>query len=106
MAKTKKTLGQNWSRYYNYYGMTPKLYRAMRDEGWMVQAIKDYSISHTHEVNQEMAARYKDNPPDVPSPGDKKWLKRHPELKRSGKAPRKQLWPKAVKKMGVKKPHR
>ena len=58
-----------------------------------------------------MAARYKDNPPNVPSPGDKKWLKRHPELKGGGKAPRKQLWPKAVKKMrlltgGVNKPHR
>ena len=59
MTKTKKTLGLNWSRYYNYYGMTPKLYTAMWDEGWTVQAIKDYSISHTHEVNQEMAARYK-----------------------------------------------
>ena len=77
----------------------------------MVQAIKDYSISHAHEVNQEMAARYKDNPPDVPSPGDKKWLKRHPELKGIGKAPRKQLWPKTAKKTGlstggIKKPHR
>ena len=77
----------------------------------MVQAIKDYSILHTHEVNQEMAARYKDNPPDVPAADDKKWLMKHPELKGSGKAPRKQLQPKPVKKMGsstggVKKPHR
>ena len=90
--------------------MTPKLYRAMQDEGWTVQAIKDYSIAHAHEVNQEMAARYKDNPPDVPSPDDKKWLKRHPELKGSGKAPRKQLQTKTAKMGlstgGVKKPHR
>ena len=76
----------------------------------MVQAIKDYSISHAHEVNEEMAARYRDNPPDVLSPDDKKWLKKHPELKVSGKAPRK-LQPKAVKKTGlstggVKKPHK
>ena len=111
MAKTKKTLGQNWSRYYNYYGMTHKLYKAMQDKGWTVQVIKDYSISHAHEVNEEMAAKYKDNPPDVSSPGDKKWLKNHPELKGSGKAPIKQLQPKAAKKTGVpmggvKKPHR
>ena len=83
----------------------------MQDEGWTVQAIKDYSISHAHEVNEEMAVKYRGNPPDVPSPGDKQLLKRHPELKGSGKAPRKQLWPKAVKKTGlstggVKKPHR
>ena len=111
MTKTKKTLGLNWSRYYSYYGMTPKLYTAMQDEGWMVQAIKDYSISHAHEVNQEMAARYKDNPPNVPVPDDKKWCKKHPELKGSGKAPRKPLHPKPRKKMRsstgvVKKPHR
>ena len=58
-----------------------------------------------------MAAKYRNNPPNVPSPGDKKWLKKHPELKGSGKAHRKQLWPKAAKKTGlsmggVKKPHR
>ena len=111
MTKTKKTLGLNWSRYYNYYGMTPKLYTAMRDEGWMVQAIKDYYISHAHEVIQDMATRYKDNPPDVPAPDDKKWLKKHPALKGSGKAPRKPLQPKQKKKKGsskggVQKPHR
>ena len=110
MTKTKKTLGLNWSRYYNYYGMTPKLYTAMRDEGWTVQAIKDYSIAHTHEIYQEMAARYKDNPPDVPAPDDK-WLKKHPVLKGSRKTPRKPLRPKPRKKMGpskggIKKPHR
>ena len=97
MTKTKKTLGLNWSRYYNYYGMTPKLYQAMQDEGWLVQAIKNYSTSHAHEVNEEMAARYRENPPDVPAPDDKKWLRKHPELKGSGKAPRKQLRPKPVK---------
>ena len=111
MARAKKTLGQNWSRYYNYYGMTHKLYKAMQDEGWTVQANKDYSISHTHEVNEEMAAKYRNNPPDVPSPGDKKWLRKHPELKGSRKAPRKQLQAKSAKKTGtsaggVKKPHR
>ena len=109
MMKTKKTL--NWSRYYNYYGMTPKLYTAMWNEGWTVQAIKDYSISHAHEVNQDMATRYKGNPPDVPVADDKKWLKRHLPLKGSGKAPRKPLLPKQTKRKGsskstAPKPHR
>ena len=45
-----------------------------------------------------MATRYKDNPPDVPVPNDKKWLKKHPALKGSGKAPRKPLQPKQKKK--------
>ena len=111
MTKTKKTLSLNWSRYYNCYGMTPKLYTAMQDEGWMVQAINDYSVAHAHEVNQEMATRYKDNPPNVHAPDDKKWLKKHLALKGSGEAPRKplQLKPKKKKrssKGGVKKPHR
>ena len=52
----------------------------MQDEGWMVQAIKDYSIVHAHEVNQDMATRYKDNPPNVPTPDDKKLLNKHPLL--------------------------
>ena len=111
MTKTKKTLGLAWSRYYNYYGMTPELFTAMWDEVWMVQAIKDYSIWHAHEVNQDMATRYKDNPPDVPAPDDKKWLKRHLLLKGSGKAPRKPLLPKQTKrkessKSVALKPHR
>ena len=74
----------------------------MQDEGWMVQAIKDYSISHPHEVNQDMATRYKDNPPEVPAPDDKQWLKKHPPLKRSGKAPRKPLLPKQTEEEIVK----
>ena len=103
MTKTKKTLGLAWTRYYNYYGMNPNLYAVMQNVGWMVQAIKDYSIAHTHEVNQDMATRYKDNPPDVPMPDDKGWLKRHLPLKGSGKAPRKPLLPKHTKRNGSSK---
>ena len=66
MARTKQTMGQIWCRYYNWYGMTHKLYKAMRNNGWTVQAIKDYSISDAHEVNEEMAAKYRNDPPDVP----------------------------------------
>ena len=77
--------------------MNLNLYAAMQNVGWTVQAIKDYSIAHTHEVNQDMATRYKDNPPDVLVPDDKGWLKRHPPLKGSGKAPRKPLTPKQTK---------
>ena len=101
MARTKQTVDQNWCRYYNYYGMTHKLYKAMQDQDWTVQAIKDYSITHAHEVNEEMATKHRDNPPDVPSPDNKKWLKKYPELKGSGKAPRKPLRTKAAKKTGI-----
>ena len=52
---------------------------------------------HAHEVNHDMATRYKDNPPDVPVPDDKGSLKRHPPLKGSGKAPRKPLTSKQTK---------
>ena len=97
MTKTKKTLGLAWTRYYNYYGMNPNLYAMMRKEGWSVQANKDYLISHAHEVNHDMATRYKDNPPDLPAPDDKDWLKRHLALKGRGKAPRKPLLPKIIK---------
>ena len=52
-----------------------------------------------------------DGGPIVPEPDDRKWLKRHPALEGSGKAPRKQLQPKAARKTAtttgsVKKLHR
>ena len=57
--------------------------------------IAEYHKTHSHKVNIESAQA-------------KKWLKRHPALKGSGKAPRKQLAPKAARKStpaagGVKK---
>ena len=69
----------------------------------MVQAIKDYSIVHAHEVNHDMATKYKDNPSNLPLPDDKDWLKRHLPLKGSGKAPRKPLLPKQTKRKGLSK---
>ena len=94
MTKTKKTLGIAWTRYHNYYGMNAKLYPAMQRKGWSEQAIKNYSIGHAHEVNHKMATRYKDNPPDLPAPDDKNWLRRYPALQGSEKAPRKPILPK------------
>ena len=91
MTKTKKTLGLLWKRYHNHYRMTHKLHQGIKDLGWMVQTIQSYNIEHTHEVNEEMAVRHQDNPPDLPDPDDMTWLQQHPELKGSGKAPRKQL---------------
>ena len=101
MTKTKKTLGLAWAGYHSYYGINAKLYPAMWNEGWTVQAIKDYSIVHAHEVNHDIATKYKDNPPDLPVPDDKDWLKRHLPLKGSGKAPRKPLIPKQTKRKGL-----
>ena len=103
MRKTKKTLGLAWTRYHNYYGMNTKLYPAMRREGWLEWAIKNHSIAHAHEVNHEMATRYKNNPPDLPAPDDKNWLKRHPALQGSGKAPRKPILPKQTRRKGLSK---
>ena len=50
-----------------------------------------------------MATRYKDNPPDLPAPDDKNWLRRHPALQGSGKAPRKPILPKQTKRKGSSK---
>ena len=100
MTKTKKTLGLAWTRYHNYYGMNAKLYPVMQREGWSEQAIKNYSIAHAHEVNHEMATRYKDNPPNLPAPDDKNWLKRHLALQGSGKAPKKPILPKQTRRKG------
>ena len=73
--------------------------------------IPKWGTTHAHEVNQDMVTRYKDNPPDVPAPDDKGWLKRHPPLKGSGKAPRKPLTSKQTErkrssKSVTPKPHR
>ena len=111
MAKTKKALGMNWTRYHNLYGVTYKLYEGMRYLGWSPEVIQKYTVNHAHEVNKENAAKHQHNPPDLPKNDDAKWLSLHPKLPGSGKAPQKQLKPKSAKKTmmvmgGVKKPHR
>ena len=47
-----------------------------------------------------MAMKYVNNPPPLPDNDDEKWLRKHPKLPGSGKAPRKQLQLKTLKKKG------
>ena len=122
MTKTKKTLGRNWTCYYNYYGMTHILERACSKKlHWTRETIREYTVSHAPEVNYEKAKQHVDNPPPLPENDDDDWYWHHPKLPGSGKAPRKQLQPKAPKRKGkakgsvkmlppsqqsMKKPHR
>ena len=101
MTKIKKTLGRNWTRYHNYYGMNHVLERACSKKlHWNWETIREYTVSHAPEVNYEKAKQHVDNPPPLPENDDDDWYKRHPKLLRSGKAPRKQLQPKVQKKKG------
>ena len=91
--------------------MTDKLFDALRDEGWEANKIDEYTATHMHKVNQPSAkVNAANGVPTLPRQ-NKKWLRRHPALEGSGKAPRKQLLTKAARKTGtsqggVKKPHR
>ena len=87
MTKTKKSLGMNWTRYHNLYGVTYKLYKGMRNLGWLAEVIQKYTVDHAHEVNEENAAKHWHNPLDLPKNDDAKWLSQHPKLPGSGKAP-------------------
>ena len=101
MTKTKKTLGRNWTRYHNYYGMNHVLERACSKKlHWNWETIREYTVSHAPEVNYEKATQYVNNPPSLLENNDDEWYKRHPKLPGSGKAPCKQLQPKTLKKKG------
>ena len=112
MTRVKVTFRLNWTRYFNPYGMTDRLFEALSKCGWSVEAINVYTTSHLHKVNQPSAqANAVNGGPIVPRQNDAASLRRHPPLESSGKAPRKQLQPKTAKKKGivmggVKKPHR
>ena len=80
MTKTKKTLGHNWTRYHNWYGMNNVLEAACAGQ---------YTLDHAPEVNQISAQRNASNPPPLPSNDDDQWFRCHPKLPGSGKAPRK-----------------
>ena len=91
MTKTKRTLGRNWTRYHNYYGMNNVLEAACaRKLHWNYETIRQYTLSHAPEVNQQSAMRNANNPPPLPSNDDDAWFQCHPKLPGSGKAPRKQ----------------
>ena len=101
MTKIKKTLGRNWTRYHNYYGMNHVLERACSKKlHWNRETIREYTVSHAPEVNYEKAKQHVDNPPPLPENDDDDWYKRHPKLTGSGKALRKQLQLKVQKRKG------
>ena len=102
MTRTKKTLGRNWTRYHNYYGMTHILEKACTKVlHWSKQIIQEYIVNHAHEVNHEMAMKYTNNPPPLPDNGDDNWYKKHPKLQGSGNSPHKQLSSKQLRKKGT-----
>ena len=90
MTKTKKTLGRNWTRYHNWYGMNSVLEVACSGQlHWTRETIRQYTLDHAPEVNQGSAQRHASQPPPLPGNEDDDWFKRHPRLPGSGKAPRK-----------------
>ena len=105
MTRTKRTLGRNWTRYHNWYGMNNVLEAACAGQlHWNRETIRRYTLNHAPEVNQQSAQRNASNPPPLPSNDDDTWFRRHPKLPGSGKAPRKppQVQPKKAKKKGKK----
>ena len=91
MTRTKKTLGRNWTRYHNYYGMNYILKRACTKKlHWDRETLREYTINHAPEVNHQNAMRYVNNPPPLPDNNDDDWFQCHPKLPGSGKAPCKQ----------------
>ena len=62
MTKTKKTLGRNWTRYHNYYGMNHVLEKVCSKKlHWNWETIREYTVSHAPEVNYEKATQYVGN---------------------------------------------
>ena len=90
-SNMKKSLGRVWFRYFQLYSTTNKLAAACVNIGWMRVDIDNYSREHYHLVNQFTANMVKDNEPDVPDPGDLEWLKSHPAVAGTGKAPQTQV---------------
>ena len=105
MTHTKKTLGRNWTRYHNYYGMNHILEAACTKKlHWDREALRDYTIAHAPEVNHQNATHHVKNPPPLPNNDDDAWFQSHLKLPDSSKAPCKQLQPqtKKTKKKGKK----
>ena len=90
MTKTKKTLGRNWTRYHNWYGMNNVLEAACSGQlHWTRETIRRYTLDHALEVNQRSAQHYASQSPPLPGNDDDDWFKHHPKLPGSGKVPRK-----------------
>ena len=98
MTRTKKTLGHNWTRYHNYYGMNYILEAACTKQlHWDRETLRDYTITHAPEVNHQSATRHVKNPPPLPSNDNDAWFQSHPKLPGSSKAPQKQPQPQTKK---------
>ena len=105
MTRTKKTLGRNWTRYHNYYGMNSVIEAVFTKQlHWDRVALREYTLAHTPEVNHQSASRHVKHPLPLPSNDDNAWYRSHLKLPGSGKAPQKQpqLQPKKTKKKGKK----
>ena len=88
MTRTKKTLGRNWTRYHNYYGMNSVLEAACSKQlHWDRVALHEYTLNHTLEVNYQNASKHIKHPPPLPDNDDDAWFWSHPKLPGSGKAP-------------------
>ena len=88
MTKTKKTLGRNWTRYHNYYGMNSVLEAACTKQlHWDRAALREYTLNHAPEVNYQNASKHVKHPPPLPDNDDDAWFRSHPKLPGSGKAP-------------------
>ena len=105
MTRTKKTLGRNWMRYHNYYGMNSVLEAACTKQlHWDRAALREYTLAHTPEMNHQSISKHVTHPPPLPSNDNDAWYQSHPKLPGSGKAPWKQpqVQPKKTKKKGMK----
>ena len=88
MTKMKRTLGHNWMRYHNWYGMNNVLEAACaRQLYWDHETICRYTLDHAPEVNQVSTQHNASKPPPLPSNDDDEWFRCHPKLPGSGKAP-------------------
>ena len=98
MTKTKKTLGHNWTRYHNWYGMNDVLEAACSGQlHWTQETIRRYTLDHAPEVNQGTAQHHASQPPPLPDNDDDDWFQCYPKLPGSGKVPCKPAPAKASK---------
>ena len=98
MTKTKKTLGRNWTRYHNWYGMNDVLEAACSGQlHWTQETIRQYTLDHAPEVNQGTAQCHVSQPPPLPDNDNDDWFQHHPRLPGSGKVPHKPTPAKAPK---------
>ena len=59
MTRTKKTLGRNWTRYHNYYGMNSVLEAVCTKQlHWDQAALREYPPAHAPEVNHQSASKH------------------------------------------------